>query len=151
MSSRISIITAALVCALCSISQTRADPPHAAVNHHKWVVAGVWDDNTLLVRRNSIKRSGHIYDVIYSDNGDQDSDGIWDPAGNLIHQKIDCKYHTSHDVWIRAWDGSEVGERAGRWDAIKPDSEEAVIENYLCASARKGERLAPRSPRRRSG
>jgi len=138
MSSKVLIVAAALVCALCTVSQTRADPPHAAINPHTWVMAGKWDGNPLLVRRSSIKRSGHIYDVIYSENGYQDSDGVWDPDGNVTREKIDCKYHTSHTIWIRVADGSEFGERAGRWDPITPDSEEAVIENYLCASAGKG-------------
>lgn len=137
MSRKLLFSAAALVCALCTMSQTHADPPHAAINPHTWVMIGKWDDNPLLVRRSSIKRYGHIYDVIYSEDGYKDSDNIWDPDGNLIREKIDCRYHTSHTIWIRVADGSEFGERAGRWDRITPDSEEAVLERFLCASKKK--------------
>lgn len=140
MSSKVLIIAAALVCVLCTVSQTRADSPHAAINPHTWVMAGISTGDTLLVLRRSIRRSGHIYDIVYSDNGYQDGDGIWQPDGNLFREEIDCKYHTSHDICSKPIGGGLYGEAAGRWDTITSDSDEAVLERYLCAPARKGKR-----------
>ncbi len=59
--------------------------------------------------------------------------------------KVDCKYHTYNELWIypdvvgHMLRGSPEDERAYlpvEWDAIKPDSEPALIEARFCRPRR---------------